>query len=577
MWQKIRHLDRRRLGAGAAVAVALVVGGFYLIGRDDAAQAAYRFARVEKGPLIAAVSASGTLNAVVTVQVGSQLSGLIKEIYADFNAEVKKDQVIAILDPQSFEAKVSQAQAELDVARATVLTQQASVERWRADVRNVRANFAAAQAQTVKSGALKDEAERDFARKTGLVQRGFISSADLDKSKSAFDSAAAQLNATVAQERAQEAQIGSTEAQQRMAEAQVVNAVATVKQRAAALEQAQIDLERTIIRAPLDGVIVLRNVDVGQTVAASLQAPTLFTIAQDLRIMEVHTTVDQADIGRIRVGQGATFTVDSYAGRTFTGEVAQIRIAPQTVQNVVTYVVVISAPNPDGRLLPGMTANVRIETAQRADVIKVPNAALRYRPPGISAALPGDAQGAGGGPRGEGGSPEQRAEQLARELGLSAEQKAQVAKIFTEARQQFQSMRRQGEGGGEQPAQAGSAQAGGASGNPALERQRMFAAVRDRVAAVLTPEQRQRYQDMQSQRANADRPSPGRVWVLGSDGKPKPVAVEIGIGDGNVSELVTGELKDGQPVIIGGGLAGAGGATAASNAQRPPGPPGFRL
>jgi HlyD family secretion protein len=289
--------------------------------------------------------------------------------------------------------------------------------------------------------------------------------------------------------------------------------------------------------------------------------------------MEVHTTVDQADIGRIRVGQSATFTVDSYPGRTFQGEVAQIRIAPQTVQNVVTYVVVISAPNADGRLLPGMTANVRVETAQRADVLKVPNAALRYRPPGTSAALPGEASGTGGGPRGETGTPEQRAEQLARELGLSPEQKEQVARIFAEARQQFQSARRQA-GGGE----AGQSQASGdgaAAGNPALQRQRAFAAVREKVAAVLTPEQRQRYQEMQSQRANADRPMTGRVWVLGGDGKPRAVAVQIGIGDGNVSELVAGDLKEGLQVIVGGT-----GTAAAAGAQRPsgpPGPPGLRL
>ncbi|MBM3573231.1 MAG: efflux RND transporter periplasmic adaptor subunit, partial [Alphaproteobacteria bacterium] len=375
LYRHIQPRQRRWLAAGVVAAAAVAVAGFYLNGRDSGAQSAFRLARVERGPIAAAVSASGSLNAVVTVQVGSQLSGLIKDVYADFNSEVKKDQVIAIIDPQTFQAKVNQAAAELDVARAQVLTQISSVERWRADVRNARANVAAGKAQVAKSQAARDESERDFSRKSGLVQRGFVSSADIDKSKAAFDTAAAQLAASQAEERARDAAVGATEAQLRMAEAQVVNAEATVKQREAALQQAQIDLERTVIRAPLDGVIVLRNIDVGQTVAASLQAPTLFTIAQDLRVMEVHTTVDQADIGRVRVGQSASFTVDSYPGRSFAGEVAQIRIAPQTLQNVVTYVVVISAPNPDMRLLPGMTANVRIETAQRADVLKVPNAA----------------------------------------------------------------------------------------------------------------------------------------------------------------------------------------------------------
>jgi len=589
MWQSLlNRVPRRWLVAGGAIGAAIVAGGFYMNGRDTGAHSAYRLARIERGPIAAAVSASGTVNAVVTVQVGSQLSGQIQAIYADFNSEVKKDQPVAVLDPQTFQARVNQAQAELEVAKASVLTQEASVERWRAEVRNAHAAMTVAKAQTAKSKAAKDETERDFTRKNALVQRGFISSSDIDKARSAADSAAAQLNASVAQERAQEASIGSSEAQLRMAEAGVANAMAAVKQKEAALQQSQIDLDRTIIRAPLDGVVVLRNVDVGQTVAASLQAPTLFTIAQDLRVMEVYTTVDQADIGRIRVGQNSSFTVDSYPGRTFSGQVSQIRIAPQTVQNVVTYIVVISGANPDQRLLPGMTANVRIETAERADVLKVPNSALRYRPPGVGAVVAGDGErgsgaqdgerggGERGGAGGEAGSPEQRVERLAKELNLTPEQKDQVTQIFTEARQQFQAARRQAgqQRGGQQGGQEGgeAAQGGSASaGNGAVDRQRMFAAVRERVAAVLTPAQRQRYREMTARMANTDRPTPGRVWIVGPDGKPLAVSIQIGIGDGNVSELVSGDLKEGQQVIIGGGAALAGTSTQNQGLPRPPG------
>jgi HlyD family secretion protein len=312
----------------------------------------FRVAKVERGALQAVVAASGTLNAVTTVQVGSQVSGQIAEIHADFNTQVKKDQVIARIDPQSFELRVSQARADVDAAKSAVGVAESSLAAQKAEAGRVRVNLA--------------DAERDLARKKTLVDKNFLSPAELDKAKTLVD-------ATREQARAVEAQIG-------VSGSQIASAQAAVKQREALLRQAQVDLERTNIRAPVDGTVILRNVDAGQTVAASLQAPVLFTIARDLRDMQVEAAVDEADVGRLRVGQPATFTVDAFPRRAFEGQIRQIRKSPVNVQNVISYTVVISAANPDQSLLPGMTASVRVVVDSRADVLKVPNAALRFRP-----------------------------------------------------------------------------------------------------------------------------------------------------------------------------------------------------
>ncbi|GAB4177662.1 MAG: efflux RND transporter periplasmic adaptor subunit [Rhodocyclaceae bacterium] len=349
----------KRPSAGVLAALVLIVlaaGGYavYRYTAADAAAPAYKLAKVEAGPITAAVSATGTLNPVVSVQVGSQVSGQIKEIYVDFNSIVKKGQLIARIDPEIFQYRVRQAEADLEATRAAVLTQQAAVAAQRAEIARVEAN-------------LRD-AQRDYERKRLLVEKNFISPADRDKAQSVFEAAAAQLDAA--------------RAQLRVAEAQAKNGEAVVRQREAQLAQARVDLAHTEIRAPVDGVVVKRSVDTGQTVAASLQAPELFIIARNLSDMQVDTSIDEADVGRVRVGQKASFTVDSFPGRRFEGEVMQVRKAAQVVSNVVTYTVVVSAANPDLALLPGMTANVRIVTAHKDRVLKVANAALRFRPPG---------------------------------------------------------------------------------------------------------------------------------------------------------------------------------------------------
>jgi HlyD family secretion protein len=312
----------------------------------------YRVAKVERGPMAAVVAASGTLNAVTTVQVGSQISGQVKDIYADFNTAVKKDQVIARLDPATFELRVNQARADVDAAESAVAL--------------ARSAQVAQQSELGRARAALLDAQRDFERKQMLLDRKFISPAELAKVRSVLDGTREQLKAL--------------EAQLKAAEAQVASALAAVKQRQSLLRQAQLDLERTMIRAPVDGTVVLRNVDVGQTVAASQQAPVLFAIAQDLRDMQVEAVIDEADAGRLRAGLPATFSVDAFPRRSFAGEVRQVRSSPGNVPNVAGYTVAIAAANPDLALLPGMTANLRVIVDSRQAVLKVPNAALRFRP-----------------------------------------------------------------------------------------------------------------------------------------------------------------------------------------------------
>jgi HlyD family secretion protein len=333
--------------------VLIGAGAWYWFGikKPDAPQ--YRTATLEKGRLIASVSATGTLVPVVSVQVGSQVSGQLKEVLVDFNSQVTKNQLIARIDPESFEYRVRQAQADLDAARSQVATQQANIAAQRAALSQVDVTLA--------------DARRDLERKEQLSEKKFLSSAEVDKAR-------ATVNSLVEQQKSAVAQVD-------VARANAGNAAAVVKQREAALSQARVDLERTAIRSPVGGIVIKRSVDKGQTVAASLQAPELFIIAEDLTDMRVDTAIDESEIGKIKVGQRATFTVDAFPGKAFEGEVRKVRKSAQVVSNVVTYLVDVSAPNPELQLLPGMTANVRIVTDTFEEVLKVPNAAIRFRPP----------------------------------------------------------------------------------------------------------------------------------------------------------------------------------------------------
>jgi HlyD family secretion protein len=341
---------------------------------------AYRTATVERGDLVATVRAAGTLNALVLVEVGSQISGQIKELHADFNSTVKEGQLIARIEPETYEARVAEAQANLEMAETLVLVQRAQIERARADVSNAKAAHEAAKAQVMRAEVALDDATRNQDRKRPLAKQNIISAGEWDRIQNEYRSAQAQVSALRAEELSRIAAIGAADAALKMAEAQVVNTQAQVKQKQAAFRQAHLDLTRTYIRAPVTGTVINRAVSRGQTVAASLQAPLLFTIAQDLRRMQVEASVVEADVSRFEVGQPVTFAVDAHPSRLFVGTVKQIRKAPQIVQNVVTYVVVIAAENPDEVLLPGMTANLEVVVAKREAVLKLPNAALRFRP-----------------------------------------------------------------------------------------------------------------------------------------------------------------------------------------------------
>ncbi len=441
----LARFSRPRLVALAlfiCVAAAYAAWHFFIAGGEALK---FKLAKVEAGPITASVSATGTLNPVVSVQVGSQVSGQIKEILVDFNSPVKAGQLIARLDPETYRQRVIQAQADMESARATLAMQQA-------DVIRVRANLA--------------DAQRDYARKKQLVEKKFISPADLDKAQTTFDAAVAAL---------------------RVAEAQALGGAAQVRQRQALLAQAQVDLERTAIRSPVDGVVVKRSVDTGQTVAASLQAPELFIIAKNLTDMQVETSVDEADVGRIQAGQAVSFTVDAFPGRHFAGQVTQVRKAALIVSNVVSYTVIVATANPELILLPGMTANVRIITAHKDSALKVPNAALRFRPQEVQS-RPQEVQS--------------RPQEVQSRPPAAGDEKGAAAAPRTVS-------------------PAPSFPAGGKSGGSG--------------------------RSGDGSRPKAD----SSLWVVDRDGKPRAVAVRLGLTDGSMTEITDGEIAAGSEVIVG--------------------------
>jgi HlyD family secretion protein len=373
--ESVADLDHNRRGGsrrrGWYVAAALLLAAAAAVGLWRWRAAARRprsqveTAQVDRGRIVAKVTATGTLSAIVTVQVGSQVSGSVKALYADYNSRVKKGQLIAKIDPQLFEAAVEQA----------------------------RANSVAAQGNLAKSKAQAVDARRQYARNKSLAEQKLIAQADLDTS----------------------------EANAQAADAQVKASEGAVEQTRAALHQAEVNLAYTNIVSPTNGVVISRNVDVGQTVAASLQAPTIFVIAEDLSKMQVDTSVAEADVGRLQDGMASSFTVDAYPGEVFRGRVRQIRNAPQTVQNVVTYDAVIDVENPELKLRPGMTANVTFVYGEKDDALRVPNAGLRFRPPPEMLAKASGGEGTGVARGGGGGSAPTRDRAAGRAPGASDE------------------------------------------------------------------------------------------------------------------------------------------------------------
>lgn len=343
-----------------------LAGGWYYFSYEKENAVQYRTVKVTKGSLSTYVTANGTVNPVTTVLVGTQVSGTIQKLYADYNTPVKEGQLIAQIDPATFQAQLAQAKAKLENARAALLNAQA-------DISTARSNLELNKANVLKAQVSVEDTKRSLARALILFERNLISASERDAAQTAHDLALAQIEAARAQERASEAQLES-------AWARLESSRAQIKQAEAEVELVQVNLNHTRITAPVTGIVISRNVDVGQTVAASLQTPTLFTIAKDLTKMQVDTNVSEADIGRVRVGQPASFTVDAFPHLTFQGKVTEVRNAPVTIQNVVTYNVVIQVANPELKLKPGMTANASILVAHKDEVLKIPNAALRFRP-----------------------------------------------------------------------------------------------------------------------------------------------------------------------------------------------------
>lgn len=528
--------------------LAVGAAGFGLINSEAGdGETKFRTAAIDRGDVLKSVSASGQLNAVVTVEVGSEISGQISEMKADFNSAVRAGQVIARIDPESLEARVEQAAAELAVAEATVATKKAALFQARANRDNARATLAAYQADVERATVNATDLEREYGRKARLRERGVVAVSVVDSAKAAYDSSVAQIRSAKARLAAHRSTVAARNASVSVAEAEIVHAAAQVQQKRAVLNIAKVNLDNTFIRSPVDGVVIGRNVDIGQTVAASLQAPTLFTIARDLRDMQVETNIDEADIGQIAAGQVATFTVDSFAGRNFQGTVTQVRKQPRSVQNVVTYTVVINVDNADLRLLPGMTATVEVKVSDRKNVLRIPNTALRFTPPGeeriaATGAAPGGPRGPGaGGPgaRGPRGDPQarraaaqKRMNELAEFLGLSEEQKSQVRSLNRQMFQRIRAMRQAG-------------------GGPEL-RETLRKMRRDnsqKILALLNPAQQRKFRARIAER-RANPATPAHVWIL-EDGEPKRVRVFIGVGDGKSTEMVRGPLQEGDVVLTG--------------------------
>ena len=513
-----------------ALAIAVAVGAAALIwyvSGDSGSSAAsgYQTEPASIGRIESVVNASGTINPVVTVAVGSEISGLISELNADFNSEVKAGEVIARIDDRTIRARLRQTEA---------------------DVASAHANREQQRANVTRAGADRDLARTGLTRQRELFARQLVSQAAIEQAEASLKIAEAQLE---------------------VAKAQLTAASATVLQREAQLEQTKLDLERTYIRSPVDGTVIDRQVDVGQTVAASLQAPTLFEIAQDLTKMQIEADIDEADIGQIREDLSARFTVDAHANRTFAGTVRQVRKAATVTSNVVTYKVIVGAENPEQLLLPGMTANVDIVLGTKDNVLRVANSALRFNPPGAQ-------QSRGGGGSAPPGRMTERLDELATELGLDARQREAVEEAMTE----FQSSM-----GQVRDPFAGGPPVGGPPRDQREQMGQLRQRMTNRLSSVLTREQLTRFEQSFGPPgagaggfpgapggaggfpggppgaasggggSNGDNPlagmRPGQVWVL-DNGEPRQVRVMVGLSDAQYSEVRSPDLKDGDAVIV---------------------------
>jgi HlyD family secretion protein len=485
---KISATIKRRKGSLAIVILlaCAAIAGFLLWGRKTDASD-YMTAKVERGNVEVTVSATGTVQAVTTVLVGSQVSGTVQWLGADFNSQVKRGQVIARLDPAIF-------QAQVDNARASVQNNQAAIVAAQADIVNQQANIKATQANVEVNRVQRDDAMALVKRYQEL--KNVIPSRDIESAQATANAAAARYEQAVAQ-------VGQVQAALAQSRAKVDQAKAALAQAVAQLSQQQANLDHSIISSPIDGVVVSRSVDVGQTVAASLQAPTLFTIANDLTKMQVLASIDEADVGQIKQGIKANFSVDAFPGETFIGEITQLRLNAQSLQNVVTYSAVIDVANPELKLRPGMTANITIPVARRDDVLTVPNAALRFNPT------------------------------------LSDKEQQALREKMDERRKERDS-ERQSQNNNQSGAQPN------AQGQPPAAQDQQTGRPRDGQAA-----QGQGNQPNSGGAGGSQQRQGQRVWVMVGDKQIEPRYVRTGLTNGRVTEIVSGDLKEGETIITG--------------------------
>lgn len=554
----------------------MALGGSWLLLKptgSNANDAAYRTAIADRGSIIASVRATGTLTPMSTVLVGSMLSGQIIEILADFNAPVKAGQIVARLNSDQIRSRRDAAVADLAQGRADLAVRKAQLERARATRLRADSTVKDQSAQRERAAAQMAESRRNFVRQTELSARGVGSQTALEAARTQFEILTASLASTDAQIASTKAEMVGLEADIALAEAQVASGEAIILGRQAKLADITIDVERTDIRSPVDGVIVQRQVELGQTVAASLSSPTLFTIAQDLRQIDIYANIDEADVGRLKVGQVATFTVNAYPNRTYQGRMEMVRLAAQTLQNVVTYTAVIRVGNSDLTLLPGMTANLQIVTDDRKDVLRVPNAALRFKPAGAAPVGLGDAlqrqpratgtetdsRQSGSGPQGmarqgAGRALEALREQIITEIRPEPEQLVAIDAALAAMRDGMRS---------------------GMAGLGPDERRSMVRGARvelqARIAAVLDAPRRSAFEAMMA----ASRPvqnegAPGRVYVTEASGQLKAVTLRLGGTDGAYTEVMSGELSEGQQIVTGGGPKAQ--AVSATSSPAPRGP-----
>ncbi len=479
-----------------AIAATAGAGASYFYWRDEAPRYVFDTAAVDRGLIEQSVSATGAVQALTTVDLSSQLSGQIAQIKVDFNSKVKAGDLLATLDKKTFEAKVKSAEANLAMANSSIKVQEATIQKTKALVKN---------------------AQENLARQQQLAAKGATSQVVLDTASTTVATAEADLAIAVAQ---------------------LANANASVAQRQSDLEQARIDLERTEIRSPIEGVVIARNIDPGATVAASLQAPILFQIARDLSKIQIEAQVDEADIGRIEQGDEVTFTVDSYPERAFRGQVAQVRIGGTVANNVVTYTVIVSADNPREKLLPGMTATVRIVTGRKENALRLPNAAVRFIPPegmpGVDAA-----------PRW--GRNEAFLAELAELLKLTDEQKVKLKAgldelaarhIDAQSIEQPRSNNAAGKSASRQLQQGRAGDRGQQQQEGDLSRI---------LRGLVTEEQVKIFQKWREERHETTRPAV--VWLPNGEDGVLPRKIRLGLADEAYSEIAGGILKEGDRVV----------------------------